>query len=57
LKFVCLKNPLLTGALRKDFLRLILQKIALLSRLFKISGRRGWEKRRLPLTIFSRVLF
>jgi len=33
--------PLLTGALRKDFLKLILQKIALLSRLFKISKTGG----------------
>jgi len=36
--------PLLTGALRKNSLKLILQKIALLSRLFKISGKRREDK-------------
>jgi hypothetical protein len=35
---------LLTGVWRKDFFRLILQEIALLSRLFKISGRRQEKK-------------
>jgi len=42
------KNPLREGVLSMNFSRLILYKIAPLSRLFKISGRPRGEKRGLP---------
>jgi len=42
------KNPLREGVLSMNFSRLILYKIAPLSRLFKISGKGRWEKARPP---------